>query len=130
MSKKLSSVIHYPPIDINDGSENVHPISPDPEPLVIPRASTSAEYDRADVFVPPTPRTELAVHPSAVLPTFERLLLMDRYGSSYIAIDQVLEELDWDRDRIFPFLHKDKIVLLYDAGFKIAVCRSLVVYER
>lgn len=60
---------------------------------------------------------------------YRSIHMMEAYGSSYMAIDQVLGEINAARNQFEPFIHQNGTVIIHDPGLKVGICTSLVARE-
>lgn len=126
MAGRLPNVIYY---DDSSDSDYEYPADNESSTPSHDRPSTSSGYFGIDVDVPPPSSDEMHVHPANLLPIYHNILFMERFGTTYQAIDHVINELNGDQDRFQPYIHPNRTIILYDTFRKIALCTTLVVYE-
>lgn len=86
---------------------------------------------QGDVAVPSPDRDAINWDVMNLPVDYRRILIMETYGTSYIAIDHVLADLLMDQDRIEHFFYNNGTfsTILYDAQLKIGLCTKYVFHD-
>lgn len=82
-----------------------------------------------DLVVPPPVGSSLGWLLMDLPQGFQEIIMMETHGTSYLAIEHVLTESIRDQDRMKPYIHDNKTVILYDALLKIAICTTIVFHQ-